>query len=110
MIAVSSPFKIRLDTCTEGESGAHSLEFFIPATLRLWRGVPAEIKKKLSHMVPNSQKKRKEGVHTFINRCHTQTCNKMITNLGKTKTKKISNFQTARRTPHEHRATSVRRV
>ena len=47
MIAVSSPFKILLDT--EGEFGAHSLEFFIPATLRLRRGYPAEIKKTLTH-------------------------------------------------------------
>jgi len=81
-------------SCTEGEFGAHSLEFFIPATLRLWRGVSAEIKIKLSHMIPKSQKKRKkEGVHTFINRCHTQTCNKMITNLGKTQTKKSAIFK-----------------
>ena len=49
MIAASSPFKILSDT--EGEFGAHSLEFSTPATLRLCRGFPAEVKK-LSFMVP----------------------------------------------------------
>ena len=42
MITVSSPFKILGDT--EGELGDHSLEYFIPATLRLRRGYPAGIK------------------------------------------------------------------
>ena len=77
MIAASSPFKILSDT--EGEFGAHSLEFSTPATLRLCRGFPAEVKK-LSFMVPEfifkkKNKKKKANlfgsIHYSCSSCNT---------------------------------------
>ena len=48
----------------EGEFGAHSLEFYIPATLRLRRGFLAEIKNSHS-WTPNSLFfKEKKATHT----------------------------------------------
>ena len=72
MIAASSPFKILSDT--EGEFGAHSLEFSTPATLRLCRGFPAEVKK-LSFMVPEFTFKKKANlfgsIHYSCKSCNT---------------------------------------